>query len=140
MKKVFLISCMMLVFLLAGMEATQAQRGFTEYDNEENLLIMYRWQRAMPFNRDSDAALGLRVTNNNESIVNWSYSVGFYRDELLIYESEVYDLCLQPGQSRRGGIAGLRFSVEGLKMEDVEDPAFTWGLVVFDVDEVESCD
>jgi len=117
----------------------EAQRGYTEFDNEENMEIMYRWQRASAFDRESDAALNIRVTNQNESAVNWTYSVGFYIDGLLVYESETYELCLQKGQSRRGGLAGLRFTMEGVKPEDVEKENFQWDFVVFDVDEVENC-
>ena len=117
----------------------EAQRGYTKFDNEKNMEIMYRWQRASAIDRESDAALNIRVTNQNDSAVNWTYSVGFYSDGLLVYESETYELCLQEGQSRRGGLAGLRFSMEGVKLDDVEKENFQWDFVVFDVDEVESC-
>lgn len=117
----------------------KAQRGYTKFDNEENMDIMYRWQRASAIDRESDAALNIRVTNQNESAVNWTYSVGFYIDGLLVYESETYELCLLKGQSRRGGLAGLRFSMEGVKLDDVEKENFQWDFVVFDVDEVDSC-
>ncbi len=117
----------------------EAQRGYTEFDNEENLEIMYRWQRASVIHRDSDAVLNIRVTNNNESAVNWTYAVGFYIDGLLVFQSEEYELCLLKGQSRRGGFAGLRFTMEGVKPEDVEKENFQWDFVVFDVDEVEGC-
>jgi hypothetical protein len=127
------------IVISMGSLTAEAQRGYTEFDNEENLEIMYRWQRASVFDRESDAVLNIRVTNNNESAVNWTYSVGFYIDGLLVYESETYELCLQKGQSRRGGLAGLRFTMEGVKPEDVEKENFQWDFVVFDVDEVENC-
>ena len=127
-----------IIISLASFTA-EAQSGFTEFDNEENLRVMYRWQRASMLNPDSDAVLSLRVTNNNETPVKWTYGVGFYRDGLLVYQSEIYELCLLKGQSRRGGLAGLRFSVDGIKLDDVEQENFDWDFIEFDVEEVESC-
>jgi hypothetical protein len=134
------INYLLAAFIISMLSLTaEAQRGYTKFDNEENLEIMYRWQRASVIDRDSDAALNIRVTNNNETPVNWTYAVGFYIDGLLVYESETYELCLLKGQSRRGGLAGLRFTMEGVKPEDVEKENFQWDFVVFDVDEVEGC-
>ncbi|MFN2395976.1 MAG: hypothetical protein ABR597_09845, partial [Bacteroidales bacterium] len=93
----------------------EAQRGYTRFDNEEDMEIMYRWQRASVFDKESDAVLNIRVTNQNDSAVNWTYAIGFYIDGMLVFESETYELCLKEGQSRRGGLAGLRFSMEGIR-------------------------
>lgn len=128
-----------LAFLTLGAGFTFGQRGYTEFVKEENMLVTYRWQRASFFKKDSDAVLNLRVTNENETAVEWIFTVGFYNDKVLVYESEQMTLCFKPGQSRRGGLAGLRFTVEGMKLEDTEDDSFSWEFGVFDVDEVESC-
>lgn len=117
----------------------EAQRDYTKFDNEEKMEIMYRWQRASLIDRESDAVLNIRVTNQNDSDVNWTYAIGFYIDGMLVFESETYELCLKEGQSRRGGLAGLRFTMEGVKLEDVEKENFQWDFVVFEVEEVESC-
>jgi len=127
------------IVISLGSLTAEAQRGYTKFDNEENMEIMYRWQRASIFDRESDAVLNIRVTNQNDSDVNWTYAVGFYIDGMLVFESETYELCLREGQSRRGGLAGLRFTMEGVKPEDVEKENFQWDFVVFDVEEVESC-
>ncbi|MFN3556705.1 MAG: hypothetical protein ACK4VN_12135 [Bacteroidales bacterium] len=116
-----------------------AQRGFTEFVTEDHIKVMYRWQRASAVQADSDAVLGLRVTNTHTVPVKWSYSVGFYDGGVLVYQSETFELCLNPGQSRRGSLAGLRFSVEGLTLADTQKESFSWDFGVFDVDEVESC-
>lgn len=139
MKKIqgFILMIFAATFLFCG--SAHAQRGYEDFANEENLRIMYRWQHASVFNRQSDAVLNLRVTNNNPSIVVWTYSVAFYKTGMKVYESETYELCLQEGQSRRGGLAGLRFTVEDLKMEDVEKETFDWDFSIFDVEEVEKC-
>lgn len=126
-------------FILSVSHAT-AQRGYTEFETEDNIKVMYRWQRANFFDKDSDAVLNLRVTNENETAVNWTFIVGFYNDELLVYQSEENQLCLKPGQSLRGGLAGLRFSLEDLKTEDTEKEGFSWDLVIFDVEETEGCE
>lgn len=134
-RKLFIV----MAFMAIGAGLTFGQRGYTEFGKEENLMVMYRWQRASFFQKDSDAVLNLRVTNENESAVEWTFTVGFYNDEALMYESEQVTLCLKPGQSRRGGLAGLRFTVDGMKMDAVEDEKFSWEFGVYDVDEVEDC-
>jgi hypothetical protein len=138
-KSTFYIMLSMILMAITSWEAN-AQRGYTEFDNEDSLKIMYRWQRASLFDKESDAVLNIRVTNNNESTVNWTYSVGFYRQGVLVLESEPDMLCLKPGQSRRGALAGLRFSAEGVKIADVEEDGFSWEFGVFDVVEVENCE
>jgi hypothetical protein len=139
MERKTFITIFAIVMLMISSQQLFAQRGYTEFDNEENLRIMYRWQRTSPFDKNSDAVLNIRVTNNNEFTVNWTYSIGFYRHGVLVFESEPGTLCLKPGQSRRGALAGLRFTAEGIKMEDVEDDKFSWEFGIFDVDQVENC-
>jgi hypothetical protein len=121
-------------------DSAHAQARFIEYDNEENLLIQYRWSRSSPFNKESDAVLNLRVVNYNDTHIKWNYSIGLYNQGVKFFESEISELCLNPGESRRGSLAGLRFSAEGITMEDVEDPGFAWEFVVFDVQKVGKCD
>ena len=135
MKKLLLITA---TFIFTAL-SLQAQRGYSEFENEEGMKVMYRWHRLSVFNKDSDAVLNLRVTNERETAVKWTFTVGFYEGQQLVYESEENTLCFRAGQSRRGGPAGLRFSLEGMKMEDVEKEAFSWDFGIFDVDEVDDC-
>ena len=137
MKNTFLLP--IIAMLLFSSYTVTAQRGYTEFETEDNMKVMYRWQRATFFKKDSDAVLNLRVTNQNETAVNWTYIVGFYDKGLLVYQSEKNQLCFKPGQTRRGGLAGLRFSLEGMKQEDTEKDGFAWDFVTFDVEEVDSC-
>jgi hypothetical protein len=127
------------ILLMTGVFSSFAQRGYKEFTTEENLKIMYRWHKLQPFNKNSDAVLNLRVTNTSQSHVVWTYSVNFYENKVAVYQSETERLCLKPGQSLRGGYAGLRFTVEGMKLETVEKDTFTWEFFDFDVEEVESC-
>jgi hypothetical protein len=137
MKKRLILSAAVMLMLISS--SAVAQRGYTEFKTEEGVAVMYRWQRAQFFNRDSDAVLNLRVTNENEYPVNWTYSVIFYHDKMAMHESADTTLCIQPGQSKRGAFAGLRYTVDGLKLSDVESDIFEWEFSVFDVEEVEDC-
>jgi len=137
MKIRHLLSVVIIVFSMSGL--LQAQRGYTDFKTEDNVKVMYRWQKISPFKKDSDAALNLRVTNQNESPVQWSYKIIFYIDEMAVFESESMDVCINAGRSLRGGLAGLRFTYDGLKLEDVNKSSFKWDFEVFDVEEVESC-
>lgn len=136
-KKLFLLLITVLLFTAPG---ANAQRGYTEFETEDDLAVMYRWQRAKFYLKDSDAVLNLRVTNSNESAVKWTFAVGFYDGGRLLYQSEENELCLKPGQSRRGGLAGLRFSLEDMKLDAVEQESFSWDFVAYDVEKVENCE
>lgn len=135
MKKLILIIA---TFVFTAL-SLQAQRGYSEFENEEGMKVMYRWHRMSIFSKDSDAVLNLRVTNERETAVKWTFTVGFYDDQQLVYESDENTLCFKPGQSRRGGPAGLRFTKEGMKLEDAEKDSFSWDFGIFDVDEVDDC-
>jgi hypothetical protein len=116
-----------------------AQRGYIDLKTEENLKIQYRWQRVSPLDKKSDAMLNLRVTNLSESAVKWSFTIVFYNDKMAVHESEVTKICLKPGQSLSGGLAGLRYTQEGLKLDVVEKESFSWEFETFEVEEVENC-
>jgi hypothetical protein len=131
---------MIAIVLFAGIPGAFSQRGYTEFKTEDNIKVMYRWQRLQPFNRDSDMVLNLRVTNLSESHVVLNYSINFYNENFAIFESEKSSLCLKPGQSLRGGFADLRFAVDGMKRNIVESETFSWDFFEFDVEEVENCD
>jgi len=135
--RIFLLT---LVVFVIGSFSSVAQRGYTDFKAEEGLKVMYSWQKVSPFKKDSDVSLNLRVTNENEYAVKWSFTVIFYNDKTAVQESELTEVCLKPGQSLRGGLAGLRFSVDGLKMEDVNSDHFEWDIEKFDVEEVGSCE
>jgi hypothetical protein len=128
------------LLLLTGIFSSYGQRGYTELKTEDNIKVMYRWQRLQHFNKNSDAVLNLRLTNLSESHVVLTYSLNFYENKIAVYESETQRLCLKPGQSLRGGYADLRFTVEGMKLEMVERDTFSWEFFDFDVEEVESCE
>lgn len=127
-------------FLLCSLPADLlAQSGFTDHSREDGVRIVYRWQRSMPAQRDSDAALVLRATNENTFPVQLTLTVGFYQDKVLVLESEPASVCIMPGQTRRGGLAGLMFTATGMKMADVGAENFSWDIVEWEVKQVEGC-
>jgi hypothetical protein len=131
------LAAVIFVFFATGL--LQAQRGYTDFKTEDDVKVMYRWHNVSHFKKDSDAVLNLRVTNQNETPVKWNFKVVFYIDEMAVFESENIDVCINAGRSLRGGLAGLRFTYDGLKLEEVNKPSFKWDFEVFDVEEVESC-
>lgn len=136
--KTKLIGLLTGILIITGFTA-QAQRGYTEFENEEEIQVMYRWQRSCFLRKNSDAVLNLRLTNPHDSAVNVTFVVGFYNEGLLFYQSDPNTLCLKPGQTRRGGVAGLRFTLEDLKLEDVEDEKFSWDFATFETETIEEC-
>lgn len=116
-----------------------AQRGFNDYGTHHDIRIQYRWARQNPFDQNSNAALVLRLTNNREYAVIANFSVNFYRNGQLIFESRENNYCMEPGQSIRGAYAYLRFMAEGITLPMTGDPAFDWNIGDVTVKRVESC-
>ncbi len=135
--KYFIASVFILFIATFGL---YAQRGYTEFVTQDSIQVMYRWQKVSPFKKDSDAVLNLRATNLSDSAAKWTFTVVFYNDKMAIHESEITTLCLKPGQSLRGGLAGLRYTVEGMKLDAVDTDYFTWDFDLFEVEKVENCD
>jgi hypothetical protein len=137
MKTKFLFAIGILFFMTSS--SLFAQRGYIDLKTEDSLKIQYRWHRVSLSNKDSDAVLNLRVTNLSPSAVKWTFTVVFYNDKMAVHESEVTEVCLKPGQSLRGGLAGLRYSLEGMKLDAVEKEGFSWEFETFEVEEVPNC-
>lgn len=138
MKPVFYALAVSLIVLVSTFNSS-AQRGYTTFTEEEGIQVMYKWQRAVFYKKDSDAVLNLRISNQKETHALVNFSVGFYKDGMLLLESDENQLCLKPGQTKRGGMAGLRFSVEGMKKEDAKDESYSWEFTTFDVAETDEC-
>jgi len=139
-RNLFAYVTVVLLTLLLAFPSAQAQRSYNEFSTQDSVHVQYKWQRSNILVRDSDAVLALRVTNQDEHAVKWTFSVGFYEKGVLVFESEKNELCLRAGQSRRGGLAGLRFTREDMSLDDVEKETFAWDFTTFEVERVESCD
>lgn len=138
MKSILYAVTVFIIIMLNSFNVS-AQRGYTEFMEEEGIQVMYKWQRSVFYKKDSDAVLNLRISNQKETHALVNFSVGFYKDGMLLYESDENQLCLKPGQTRRGGLADLRFSVEGMKKEDAKDDSYSWEFTTFDVAETDEC-
>ncbi len=117
-----------------------AQRGYDKLGVENDVLIQYRWQRENIFDRHSNAVLNLRLTNESEEARELVFTIAFYRDEQIMFESTGNSICLEPGQSRRGGGAGLRFSSEGISRDMTEEEWFSWDILWEEINPVVACD
>ena len=126
-----------IVLLISGSAYSQVQ--YHPLDTIEDVLIEYRWQKASFFGKDPDAILNLRITNTSDEFIELVFTTGFYRDGQLFFESPEQDLCLAPGETRRGGRADLRFSAEGIRMSTIEEEWFTWDLPFINVNIVADC-
>ncbi|MFW6226638.1 MAG: hypothetical protein ACOC31_00890 [Bacteroidota bacterium] len=138
-KRSFFYASAISVILMLSNFNSNAQRGYTTFTEEEGIKVMYKWQRAVFYKKDSDAVLNLRISNQKEAHVLVNFGVGFYKDGLLLLESDENQLCMKPGQTKRGGLAGLRFAVEDMKKEDAKDESYSWEFTTFDVAETDEC-
>ncbi len=116
-----------------------SQVQYHPLDTIEDVLIEYRWQKASFFGKDPDAILNLKITNISDDFLELVFTAGFYRDGQLFFESPEQDLCLAPGETRRGGRADLRFSAEGIRMSTIEEEWFSWDLPFLNVNIVADC-
>lgn len=106
----------------------------------DELQVDYRWQRERVFAKNSNAVLNLQLTNLSDSHINVHFVVAYYRDGKLFFDSEENVICLSPDQRLRGGRAGLRFVADGILLEDVEEEAFDWDILISEINEVSDCE
>ena len=142
MKKLISLNLSLLivfVFISSFGSQAKAQKRYTETDTINGITIMHKWQRSHIFKKDSRTILNLRLTNNNDYPVEITLKVGFYKTGVLVYTSEEHIKCFNPGQSKRGGRANLRFQSDELTIEDIESDNFDWGFVKFKVKQTELC-
>lgn len=140
-KSLFLKTFVLAIFvtLSAFTFPADAQRRYTEKETISDVTIEYRWQRSNIFKRDSRTILNLRLENNNDYPVKITLEVGFYDSALLVHRSEDIEKCLNPGQRKRGGRAGLRFKSGDITIEDIESDDFIWDFVKFEVEQTDEC-
>jgi hypothetical protein len=134
-----MVSLIVFVVLAGFSMNASAQRGYNEFDRREGIYIQEYWQRANVFDRYSNAALSLRMTNETENTVEVVFTVTFFRNDQLMFESKDNKICLRPGQSLRGANAGLRFMAEGISMDMIREDWFSWDITALEVTPVESC-
>lgn len=126
---------MLLLFLAAAGQVKSQQVEYHYLETQDSIKVEYRWTRANLLNRNSDAVLYLQFTNMNPHAVAITYSVGFYCDQQLFLASADNEVCLKPGQRRRGSRTDMRFSAEGINMSMIEENWFSWDIFEFDVEE-----
>ncbi len=132
----------MIAFLLlaAAQTAFAQQVKYQQFMESEKHLVEYRWQHERVLRKSGNAILNLRITNLLETPLEITFTVAFYRDGQLVFESEENVYCFKPGQRRRGGRAGLRYYVEGWSMDDVKTENFLWDLLIDDIRKVPACE
>lgn len=128
-----------LIILFTHNSANAFLWGYDEFSVEDSVKTEFKWQRSNFMNKNSDAILNLKVTNLNEKAVEFIYSIGFYEDDLLVFESDQDTLCIDPGKNKRGGLHGLRFTVDDLNKEKATSKNFSWEYTAFIVKETEIC-
>ncbi len=132
---------MIAFLLLAPVHNALAQQvKYQQFMESEELLVEYRWQHERVLRKSGNAILNLQITNLLETPLKLTFTVAFYRDGQLVFESEDNVYCFKPGQRRRGGRAGLRYYVDGWSMDDVKKENFSWDLLIDDIRKVPACD
>ena len=127
--------------LLASVQAAFAQQvKYQQFMESEELLVEYRWQHERILRKSGNAILTLQITNLLETPSEITFTVAFYRDGQLVFESEENVYCFKPGQRRRAGRAGLRYYVDGWTMDDVKQENFSWDLLIDDIRKVPACE
>ena len=127
------------LFLIAGKTAF-AQVEYHVHDTIENVRVEYRWQRERFFGSDPNAVLNMRLTNLSDDYVVFSFVPAYYRDGVIMYETPEFSACLAPGETIRGGRAGLRFVADGITMSTVEQEWFSWDIPYVSAETVADCD
>ncbi len=126
--------------LLVGGQFAFGQVQYHEHERTDEVLIEYRWQKERFFARNPHALLNMRITNLSDEHMIVRFNVGFYRDLQLFFESEEFEVCLEPGESIRGRRGDLRFRAEDIRMDTVEEEWFSWDLLHLETLVTESCE
>ena len=127
------------LFLIAGKTAF-AQVDYHMHDTIEDVKVEYRWQRERFFGSDPNAVLNMRLTNLSEDYLVFSFVPAYYRDGVIMYETPEFTVCMAPGETIRGGRAGLRFVAEGITMSMVDQEWFSWDILFVNAEAVADCD
>ncbi|GEM_PF-677248 len=130
---------LIMIFLLLFVNEAYSQIRYTETDTVDGVVVMHRWRRSNLFDKESRTMLNLRLVNTNEYHVNVELAVGFYKSGIIVYESEDMEKCFNPGQGKRGGLAGFRFQSEDLTREEIESEKFDWDFTLFEVEKIDDC-
>ena len=129
------------LLLLAPVKIAFAQQvKYQQFMESEELLVEYRWQHERILRKSGNAILTLQITNLLETPSEITFTVAFYRDGQLVFESEENVYCFKPGQRRRAGRAGLRYYVDGWTMDDIKQENFSWDLLIDDIRKVPACE
>ncbi len=126
------------LFLVAGKTAF-AQVEYHVHDTIEDIKVEYRWQRERFFGSDPNAVLNMRLTNLSDDYVVFSLVPAYYRDGVIMFEADEFTICLAPGESLRGGRAGLRFVADEITMSMVEQEWFSWDISYVSAEIVDDC-
>lgn len=116
------------LMLMVGAQLAFGQVQYQEHERTDEVLIEYRWQKERFFARNPHALLNLRITNLTGEPLVFRFTVGFYRDYQLFFESEENEVFLEPGESIRGRRGDLRFKAEDILMDTVEEDWFSWDM------------
>ncbi len=127
------------LFIIAGKTAF-AQVEYHVHDTIEEVKVEYRWQRERFFGSDPNAVLNIRLTNLSGDYVAFSFVPAYYRDGVIMYETPEFTACLAPGETIRGGRAGLRFVADGITMSMVEQEWFSWDILYVSAAIVDDCE
>ncbi len=119
--------------LLVGAQFAFGQVQYHEHERTDEVLIEYRWQKERFFARNPNALLNLRITNLTDEHLVFRFTVGFYRDHQLFFESEEQEVFLEPGESIRGRRDELRFRADDIFMDTVEEEWFSWDMPFVEV-------
>lgn len=129
------------LLLLAPVQIAFAQQvKYQQFMESEELLVEYRWQHERVLRKSGNAILNLQITNLLETPLELTFTIAFYHDGQLVFESEENVYCFTSGQRRRGGRAGLRYYVDGWTMEDIKQENFSWDLLMDDIRMVPACE
>lgn len=129
------------IILLVAVNSVTAQRvTYHKYAELDEILIEYRWQHERSVFKKGNAVLNLQITNLTGSALKVDFVVAFYKDDQIMFESELNEYCFNPLQRRRAGRAGLRFMADGITMADIEKENFSWDILIEDIYEVDDCE
>jgi len=128
-----------LALLITLSTACFAQNKFKTFKTSEGLEFSYRFKKEKCFKKDSPLQLVLRIQNNKSEAVKLKFSLNYYWQLQNVAESEMVELCIKSGKTKRGGRAGLVFPAADLSNVQLRSSDFKFDINNLEFETVTVC-
>jgi hypothetical protein len=116
------------------------QKGYSEYQKVDGLIIFTKWGQAKNSEGVKKDALLLKVENTEKTALSLSMDINLYYEGILRESGRIESECVEGLKSRVGKLNGIYFVPENFSSEQLKNSDFGFSLDAIEVTEVGSCE